>query len=492
MAETPEPPDKHAPQAIPVNSPAAPAGAGELRRRLSQRQLTMLAIGGAIGVGLFLGSSVTIHLAGPGVIVTYLIGAVIAMIVAYSLAEMAVVQPVAGAFGIYAQTYISPWAGVAVRSTYAIVQIIAIGAEVTAVAIYFAFWFPGVPQWLWVVAVSAGLVAVNTLHVGRFGEFEYWFALIKVVAIILFIVIGGALIFGLGPAPAIGFSNLTAHGGFLPFGWKGVWLALTLAITSYMGVEVIAVTAGEAQNPRESIPRAMRTIVFRLVVFYVLAITIMLAMTPWNQTGSSLSGSPFVRALSAARIPYAAGFMNLVVITAALSSANTNLYLTTRMLFSLSRGQYAPAWLGCLSGNGVPHRALAVSTAGMIAAILLAIYAPSRAFLMLYGVAVAGMFFVWIVILVTHIAFRRAIGPARVADLPMRLPFFPYSSLAGIIALLGIVASTFYVEGLRYTVPAFAPFLLLITLAYWIFRRKMPLPAVAHSQAKISSAPAKE
>jgi L-asparagine transporter-like permease len=464
----------------------------ELRRRLTQRQLTMLAIGGAIGVGLFLGSSVTIRLAGPGVIVTYLIGALIAMIVAYSLAEMAVVQPVAGSFGVYAQTYLSPWAGFSVRATYALVQIIAIGAEVTAVAIYFAFWFPAVPQWMWVVAVSMCLVAVNTLQVGRFGEFEYWFALIKVVAIIVFIVLGLALIIGLGPAPAIGLSNLTAHGGFLPFGWKGVWLALTLAITSYMGVEVIAVTAGEAQNPAQSIPRAMRTIVFRLVIFYVLAIGIMLAMTPWNQTGSDLTGSPFVRALSIARIPFAAGIMNLVVITAALSSANTNLYLTTRMLFSLSRGRYAPRWLGLLSGNGVPRRALAVSTAGMIAAILLAVYAPSRAFLMLYGVAVAGMFFVWIVILLTHIAFRRAVGPERVAQLPMRLRFFPYSSALGIAALLGIAASTFYVDGLQYTVPAFVPFLLLISLAYWVIRRKALTTNANPAESERGSISAKE
>jgi len=431
----------------------------------------MLAIGGAIGVGLFLGSSVTIRLAGPGVIISYLIGAVIAMIVAYSLAEMAVVHPVAGSFGVYAQTYLSSWAGFSVRATYALVQIIAIGAEVTAVAIYFAFWFPAIPQWVWVVAVSICLVGLNTLQVGRFGEFEYWFALVKVLAIIVFILLGLALIFGLGPSPAIGLSNLTAFGGFLPFGWKGVWLALTLVITSYMGVEVIAVTAGEAKRPEESIPRAMRSIVFRLVVFYVLAVAIMLTMTPWNQPGTGITGSPFVRALSSVGIRYAASLMNLVVITAALSSANTNLYLTTRMLYSLARGRYAPGWLGHLSTNGVPRRALAVSTGGMIAAILLAIFTPSRAFLMLYGVAVAGMFFVWIVILLTHLAFRRALGPERVAQLPMRLHFFPYSTVLGITVLLGIAASTFYVDGLQYTVPAFAPFLLLISLAYWSIRR---------------------
>src|SRR5271154_7551388 len=238
MAEPPDFLHTQKPSSAKEGSPsAASPNTDELKRKLTQRQLTMLAIGGAIGVGLFLGIRVTIRLYVPGVIITYLIGALIAMIVAYSLAKMAVVQPVAGSFGVYAQTYLSPWAGFSVRATYALVQIIAIGAEVTAVAIYFAFWFPGIPQWIWVVGVSICLVAVNTLQVGRFGEFEYWFALIKVVAIIVFIVLGLALLIGLGPAPAIGLSNLTANGGFLPYGWKGVWLALTLAITRYMGVE---------------------------------------------------------------------------------------------------------------------------------------------------------------------------------------------------------------------------------------------------------------
>ncbi len=449
------------------------AETGELRRRLTQRQLSMLAIGGAIGVGLFLGSSVTIRLAGPGVIVSYLLGAVIALIIAYALVEMAVVHPVAGSFGVYAQTYLSPWAGFTVRATYGLVQIIAIGAEVTAVAIYFAFWFPSIPQWIWVVGVSIGLVALNALQVARFGEFEYWFALIKVLTILVFIVVGLGLILGLGPRLAIGLSNLTAHGGFLPYGWRGVWLALTLALTSYMGVEIIAVSAGEAERPEESIPRAMRTIVFRLILFYVLAITVMLAMTPWNHsgTGAGITGSPFVSAFTAVGIPYGASIMNLVVITAALSSSNTDLYLSTRMLFSLSRGRYAPEWLGRLSENGVPRHALAVSTGGMVAAILLAIYAPAKAFLMLYGVAVAGMFFVWIIILLTHLAFRRALAPERIARLPMRLRFFPYSTCLGIAALLGIAVSTFYVQGLQYSVPAFAPILLLISLAYWKVRR---------------------
>lgn len=442
----------------------------QLRRLLNQRQLTMLAIGGAIGVGLFLGSGVTIQLAGPGVILSYLMGAIIALIVAFALVEMAVVHPDAGSFGVYAETYLSRWAGFAVRATYAFVQMIAIGAEVTAVAIYFAFWFPSVPQWIWVVGVSIALIVINTLQVARFGEFEYWFALVKVVAILAFIVIGAALIFGIGTRHAIGLSNLTANGGFLPHGWTGVWLALTLVLTSYMGVEVIAVTAGEAEKPEQTIPRAMRTIVFRLIVFYVLAITLMLAMTPWNQAGAGngLNASPFVRAFAIVGIPYAASVMNMVVITAALSSCNTDLYLTTRMLFSLSRGRYLPEWIGTLSENGVPGRALAVSSAGMAAAIIFAIYAPSKAFLALYGIAVAGMFFVWTVILITHIAFRRSLGEDRVARLPMHLLFYPYSTIVGILALLGITAATFFVPGLAMTVPAFLCFLVAVTVAYLI------------------------
>ena len=292
-----------------MSATAVPQSTEEgLQRRLKPRQLTMIAIGGAIGVGLFLGSTVTIGLAGPGVIITYLIGAVIALIMAYALAEMAVVHPLAGSFGVYAERYLSPWFGFIVRATYGFIQILAIGAEVTAIAIYAAFWFPAVPAWLWVAAVSVLLVLLNTSKVSRFGEVEYRFSLIKVVAILAFIVVGLMLVFGGGTGEPVGLTNLTdGPGGFLPHGWTGVWLALTLVITSYMGVEVIAVTAGEAERPEESIPRAMRTMVFRLIVFYVLAITVMLMMTRWDRIaegGGGITGSPFVRAFGASGHPF--------------------------------------------------------------------------------------------------------------------------------------------------------------------------------------------
>jgi amino acid transporter, AAT family len=202
------------------------------------------------------------------------------------------------------------------------------------------------------------------------------------------------------------------------------------------------------------------------------SIIVMLSMTPWDSMGSGITGSPFVLTFAAAGIPFAASIMNLVVITAALSSANTNLYLITRTLFSLSRDGYASETLGRLGKNGVPYFSLIASTGGMVAAILLAIFAPGRAFLLLYGVAVAGMFFVWMVILLAHLAFRRSLGRDRVSVLPIRLLFSPYSQITALIALAAIAISTFYVEGLQYTVPGFMPFLLVITAFYWILKRR--------------------
>ena len=430
----------------------------------------MMAIGSAIGVGLFLGSTVTIRLAGPAVILTYVIGAVIALVMGYALAEMAVVHPVAGSFGVFADRYLSPWFGFAVRATYAFVQILAIGAEVTAVAIYFAFWFPQVPPAVWIVAIAAALVAVNTVQVGLFGEVEYWFALVKVLAIVAFIAAGLTVITGMGARPAVGFRNLLdGPGGFLPNGWRGVWLALTLVITSYMGIEGVAIMAGEAEQPETSIPRAMRTMVLRLILFYVVAIAVMLMMTPWRELaegGGGLTGSPFVRAFTAIGIPYAAGAMNVVVISAAISSANSNLYATTRMLLSLARSGFAPDALATVGANGVPFRALAVASTGVCAAILLALYAPAKAFLALYGTAVAGMLFIWVVILLTFLRFRRALPADQLSRLPIRMPAHRLAAWGAIAALVGIAMTSFFVDGLQYSVVTFVPFLLVMSIVY--------------------------
>ena len=239
-------------------------------------------------------------------------------------------------------------------------------------------------------------------------------------------------------------------------------------------------TAGEAERPEESIPRAMRTLVVRLIVFYLLAITVILMMTRWDRIGEGgggITGSPFVRAFAAVGIPYAASVMNLVIISAALSSANTNLYTTTRMLFSLARSGYAPSWLALVGSTGVPTRAVAVASLGMLAATLLAIYAPGRAFLALYGTAVAGMLFVWIVILFTYLRFRRALSPDEVARLPIRMPMHRVAAVCGIVSLMSIAATTFFVDGLRYTVVSFLPFLLVMSFVYARSRKPSGAPS---------------
>ncbi|HMF46336.1 MAG TPA: amino acid permease [Candidatus Udaeobacter sp.] len=438
-----------------------------LQRKLTRWQLTMIALGGAIGVGLFLGSAATIGIAGPGVVISYIFGAIIAMIMGYALAEMASVHPVAGSFGVYAEKYLSRWAGFSLRVSYWFAETIVIGAEVTAVGLYFGYWFPDVPSWVWIAGSSGLVLSVNAANVKMFGTVESWFAMVKVIAIVAFIILGGALIVGIRK-PAIGLSNLTAHGGFLPHGWTGVWLALTLVITSYIGIEVIAVTAGEAEHPEESVPRALRGMVMRLIIFYVLAIFVIVAVTPWTSiaaTGGRLGSSPFVNVFTEIGIPFAGGIMNFVVISAALTSVNTNLYLSTRMMFSLSRAGYAPRWLGRVDPRGVPLPALFASGAGMLVAIVLALKGQ-EAFLLLYGTAVAAMFFVWATILVTHIRFRRALPPERLQWLAIKMPGHPIGSILGIAVILALAVSTAFVKGLEWTVPLFLGWLALVTFFY--------------------------
>jgi len=255
-----------------------------LRRSLSARRLTMIAIGGAIGTGLFLGSGFAISLAGPGVLVSYAIGAVIALLLMGCLAEMTVAHPTSGSFGAYAEYYIGPLAGFLVRYAYWTCIVLAVGTEVTAVALYMHFWFPAFPGWLWVVAFSALLIGVNARSVNVFGAIEYWFSAIKVTAIVIFILLAGYIVLRAPAAAtgsgtgAVGFQNYTAHGGFLPRGLWGAWVAVIVAIFSYLSIEMIAVAAGEAAQPEIAITRAFRSTVFRLILFYLLTLALVLAI----------------------------------------------------------------------------------------------------------------------------------------------------------------------------------------------------------------------
>jgi len=437
----------------------------------------MIALGGAIGTGLFLGSAVSVRLAGPGVILSYAVGAAIALAVMWALAEMAVAHPVAGSFGVYAEMYVHPWAGFVMRYSYWLAQVVAIGSEVVAASIYCRFWFPGVPAWLWIVAFSTSLVYVNARSVASFGWFEYWFAMIKVVTIIVFLLLGAALLLGIGFRP-LGLANYTVHGGFLPHGWLGVGLGVAMAIFSYLGIEVVAVTSGEARDPHVAVPHALRWTLARLALFYIGGLAVLVGVMPWNQAG--LAGSPFVRVFQTVGIPATAVVMNFVVLTAALSSVNCNLYLTARMIFSLARGGYAPAVLGHLSRQGTPVAALGVSSVGMVAALLLDLRFRETAYLYMLGAAFFGGLFVWMMIFVTHLAFRRRTASAAVP--PRRFaPPGPWSSLAGLAALTAVLVSTWWIPGMRITLGAGLPWLVFISLCYllWVRLRSAPNPPAA-------------
>ncbi len=381
-----------------------------LRRGLSSAQMAMIAIGGAIGTGLFLGSGFAIGLAGPGVLVSYAIGALIALLLMGALAEMTVAHPTSGSFGAYAEHYVGPLAGFLVRYAYWSAVVFAVGTEVSAIAVFMKYWYPGVPGWYWVVGFSAVLIAVNMTSVTLYGVVEYVFSMLKIAAIVAFIALGAYFVAAAPVSSGIGFANYSAHGGFFPKGFSGVWVAVIVAIFSYMSIETVAIAAGEARDPQRAVSRAFRSTVFRLVLFYLLTLALMLAIVPWTQAGTD--ESPFVKVMAATHVPYAAGVINFVVLVAALSAMNSQLYVTTRMMFSLSRARLAPAMFGRVGANGVPLAALAVSSSGVaVAAVLVALY-PQTAFTLLMAIAMFGALFTWLMIFVTHLRFRaRYRGP---------------------------------------------------------------------------------
>ncbi|MFO1468913.1 MAG: amino acid permease [Steroidobacteraceae bacterium] len=444
-----------------------------LDQALSKRQVVMIGLGGAIGTGLFLGSGIAIGYAGPAVVLSYAIAGFVALVMVFSLSEMAVAHPAAGSFGVYAETYLNPLAGFIVRWTYWFCQVIAIGGEAVAAGLYMTWWFPHIPVWMWSIAFALALLYVNARSVSNFGSFEYWFAMIKVSAILLFIVFGIAGIAGLG-MPAVGLHNLTGlPGGFMPHGFGGVWMAVIMGIFSFNGIEVIAVTSGEAENPQRAIPAALRTMFLRLLLFYLISLTIVVSFVPWTESGAKVvEQSPFVRVFAAAGIPYAAGIMNFVVLTAALSSMNTNVYLCSRMLFSLARGGYAPRFLGTLSASRTPLGAILVSGACILAAAAVSRLTP-LAYNYLFGVSLFGAMVTWIIILLCHLRFRQRY---RGAPLPVRTPLYPWLQLAGLALLLAVLI-TMGLDREFWNVSWICgvPWLLLLTLVWFLRARRSNL-----------------
>jgi L-asparagine transporter-like permease len=438
-----------------------------LHRELDAPRLAMLALGGAIGTGLFLGSGISVRLAGPGIVLTYAIGAFTTWLLMRALAEMTVAHPQAASFGVIAEAYVHPLAGWLVRYSYWFMQPVAIGGQVTAAGIYMRFWMPGVPAWIWAAVFSAGILYVNLRGVGRLGTFEYWFSILKVIAIALFIVLGLSIVFGVGFEP-VGFSNLTAHGGLLPNGLAGVWLATSLAIFSFIGAEIVAVAAGESRDPATAIPRALRMTVGYLAAVYVVASLLLVTLSPWTSAG--LGESPFVTVLRTANVAAATTVTNLVVLSAALSSAVANLYVGSRMLYSLARTGFAPLPLAAVDRRGVPVRAVLSAVPILAGATAANLLSPDRAYGYLLATVTGIGFFIWIMIFATHLAFRRSWAESG-RPLPYLLRGHPWGTLAGLALMFGILGATWFVEALWIAIPAGALWLGAMTAAFFAWRR---------------------
>ncbi|MBV8496899.1 MAG: amino acid permease [Gammaproteobacteria bacterium] len=443
-----------------------------LQRTLSARRMSMIAIGGAIGTGLFLGSGVAISLAGPAVLVSYLIGAVIALLLMGCLAEMTVAHPTSGSFGAYAEHYLGPLAGFLVRYAYWTSLVLAVGTEVTAVALYMHFWFPALPGWLSIVGFSGILILVNARSVNVFGAVEYWFSAIKVTAIVLFIVLAGYLLLRAPPSvstaaahvPVGRFHNYFDHGGFFPKGLWGAWAAVIMAVFSYTSIEMIAVAAGEAAQPEVAVTRAFRSTVVRLILFYLLTLALVVAIVPW--TLARVDESPFLKVMRALAVPGATGIFNFVILVAALSAMNSELYITTRMMFSLARADWAPRRFGTLDRRGVPVQALMLSSIGIAVAAAISIVAPGSAFILMVSISAFGIMFAWMMIFVTHFYFRRAYLPPRESGLRFRMPGFPATTLLGAALMAAVLLTTAFTPAFRTTLLFGIPFLALLALLY--------------------------
>ncbi|TCP31311.1 arginine:proton symporter (AAT family) [Scopulibacillus darangshiensis] len=415
----------------------------QLQRSMKSRHLFMLSLGGVIGTGLFLGAGFTVGEAGPGgAVVAYLVGGLLMYLAMVCLGELSVVMPVSGSFQAHAAKYIGPATGFAIGWLYWMSWVTTVGLEFTAAGMLMKRWFPHTPIWIWCAVFIILLFTLNALTTRGFAETEYWFAGIKVLAVIVFIIVGGLAIFGVvnmdgKPAPFL--SNLTGHGGLFPKGISAVFLTMMTVVYSFQGSEIMGIAAGETEDPEKNIPRAIKTLVFRVLLFYVLAIVVLSAVIPWKTAG--VLESPFVTVFDMVGIPYAADIMNFIILTAVLSVGNSGLFASTRILRSLSLDGMAPAFLTKLSRRGVPLYALCITLAFALLSLLTSVVAADTLFVVLLSVSGMAGTLTWMAIAITQYKFRKQYikKGGKVSELKFAVPFFP---LVPILCIL-ICLSTF-------------------------------------------------
>jgi AAT family amino acid transporter len=437
----------------------------QLQRRLTPRHITFMALGMCIGAGLFLGSASTIKLAGPSVLVAYVFGGAMIFIIMRALGEMAAHEPIAGSFSTYAHKYLGPYAGYLTGWNYWVLMMGVGIAESTAVGIYMKDWFPELPQWIWAFASVAMIGGLNLLAVKVYGEMEFWFALIKVLTVVLMILGGLGIIWlgwGNGGQP-VGISNLWTHGGWFPNGFTGMVLALPVLVFSFGGIETIGMAAAEAAHPERTIPKAVNSVIWRILIFYIGSLFVIMAIYPWNELGTQ--GSPFVTTFAKLGIPQAAGLINFVVITAALSSFNSTTFSGSRMLHSLAIKGQAPVAMGRLSASGVPVRGVLVTIFFLLLGVLLNYLVPERIFGMIMSILAFNTVWTWGTVLVAHWRFRRQ----QAAPLPFRLRVWPASSVLALAFLAFVLVMLGYSADTRVALYVGVAWVALLTIAYRLF-----------------------
>lgn len=460
------------------------SGSDGLRSGLHQRQMTMIAIGGVIGAGLFVGSGKAINSAGPGVLLAYVGVGLVVVLVMRMLAEMAVAKPETGSFSSYASRELGPWAGLAVGWLYAYQWCITVGFEAIAGAAILHRLLPGVPSWLAALVVMLVLIGINLARVRSFGEFEFWFALIKVIAIVAFIVLGLAALLGLVPGfKSPGLSNLTDHSGFLPHGANAVALAALVVFFSFFGTEVVTIAAGESTDPVHAVRRGMTSVVWRILVFYIGSILIVVTLLPWDST--RVTESPYVAVLSRLGVPGATGIMDAVVLTAVLSCLNSGIYSSSRMLYAMARRGEAPNVLARTSTGGVPvWSVFAASSAGLLTVVANYFLPTTAVFNFLLDSSGAVAVVVYLVITATQLRGRARLTREEPEALTVKMWGYPYLTIAVSVMLLVIIGGMAFESGSRRSLV-----LTLLVTAIAVGagvvrqRRHRPRPSVVESPA---------
>ena len=419
---------------------------GGLRQTLKRRHMNLIALGGVIGAGLFVGSGVVIHATGPAAIVSFLIAGAIIVSVMRMLAEMAVARPAVGSFYAYAREALGPRAGFLVGWMYWYFFVIVVALEAVAGARIVGLWLPMVPMWASCLVLMALLTGTNLISARSYGEFEFWFSGIKVAAIAVFLFLGALYLLGLWPHPTGGLANLVSHGGFAPLGVGAVLTAVVPCIGFYTGAEIVTIAAAESAEPGPAVARAMRSIVLRVLGFYVLSVLVVVSVLPWDSPAVEVS--PYAAVLGALHIPAVETIMNAVVLIAVLSCLNSALYTTSRMLFALTRHGDAPQSLTKLGGNQVPQRAILAGTVVGFVAVIFEYFSPDRVFAFIVNSYGAVALFVYLLIAVSQVALRRR-AERDGTPLALKMWLFPWLSYATIAAMLVVILAMAFLPDTR-------------------------------------------